>query len=398
MNTMDKQVKIVLKSGKDQSLRRRHPWVFSGAIKKIYGQPAEGDLVEVYDNKEEQLGTGHYQDGSIAIRMLTFGEAEVGEDLYALRVTNAWSHRRQEGLYDPGSGNTFRLVNAEGDGLPGLIIDYYNGAAVIQLHSAGMFRNMDRIVAALKNLDGLPVDTIYNKSKHTLPEKPGIQPTDQLLLGERSEGEVLEHGYRFRINWERGQKTGFFIDQRENRRLLKMYAKDRKVLNMFCFSGGFSVYALGGGAALVHSVDSSGHAIDLTRENVEMNFGNIENHEAYATDAFEYMQDIDQKYDLIVLDPPAFAKHQRVLNNALQGYKRMNQKAIEQISPGGILFTFSCSQAVSRENFRKSVFAAAANTGREVRILHQMSQPADHPVSIYHPEGEYLKGLVLKID
>jgi 23S rRNA (cytosine1962-C5)-methyltransferase len=395
---MDKQVKITLKSGKDQSLRRRHPWVFSGAIKKIYGQPAEGDLVVVYDNKDEQLGTGHYQDGSIAIRMLTFGDTMVGEDLFSRRITNAWNHRRQEGLFEAGSGNAFRLVNAEGDGLPGLIIDYYNGAAIIQLHSAGMYRILDQVVTALQNLDGLPVDTIYNKSKHTLPEKPGIEPADQLLLGERSEGEVLENGYRFRINWERGQKTGFFIDQRENRRLLKSYAKDRNVLNMFCFSGGFSVYALGGGASLVHSVDSSGHAIDLTRENVEMNFPAAANHEAFAADAFEFMQDIDRKYDLVILDPPAFAKHQRVLNNALQGYKRLNQKAIEQISPGGILFTFSCSQAVSRENFRKSVFAAAANTGREVRILHQMSQPADHPVSIYHPEGEYLKGLVLKID
>lgn len=395
---MDKQVTIVLKSGKDQSLRRRHPWVFSGAIKKIYGQPAEGDLVEVYDNKEEQLGTGHYQDGSIAIRMLTFGDTAVGKDLFARRVENAWTHRRQEGLCDMQVTNVFRLVNAEGDGLPGLIIDYYNGAAVIQLHSAGMFRNLDSIVEALKHLEGLPVDTIFNKSKHTLPEKPGIQPADQLLLGDRNQGEVLEYGYRFRINWERGQKTGFFIDQRENRNLLKRYAQGRNVLNMFCFSGGFSVYALAGGASLVHSVDSSAHAIDLTRENVEMNFGNAANHEAFAADAFEYLQDIDQKYDLIILDPPAFAKHQRVLNNALQGYKKLNQQAIGQIRPGGILFTFSCSQAVSKENFRKSVFAAAANTGREVRILHQLAQPADHPVSIYHPEGEYLKGLVLKID
>lgn len=388
----------MLKSGKDQSLRRRHPWVFSGAIKKIYGQPAEGDLVTVFDNKEEQLGTGHYQDGSIAIRMLSFGDAVVGEDHFANKVQAAWKHRREEGLYEPGTTNAFRLVNAEGDGLPGLIIDYYAGAAVIQLHSAGMFRNLDRIMEALKNLDGLPLDTIYNKSKNTLPEKPGIQPADQLLLGERTRGEVLENGYRFSINWERGQKTGFFIDQRENRNLLKRYAHGRKVLNMFCFSGGFSVYALGGGAAMVHSVDSSAHAIDLTSENVELNFSDAGHHEAFAADAFEFLQDIDRKYDLVVLDPPAFAKHQRVLNNALQGYKKLNQKAIEQIMPGGILFTFSCSQAVSKENFRKSVFAAAANAGREVRILHQLTQPADHPVSIYHPEGEYLKGLVLKVD
>lgn len=397
MTTQDKQVKIVLKSGKDQSLRRRHPWLFSGAIKKIYGQPADGDLVDVYDNKEERLGTGHYQTGSIAVRMLTFGESRVGEDLFAARLAEAWNHRRQEGLYEAQSTNVFRLVNAEGDGLPGLIIDYYNGAAIIQLHSAGMYRNLDRIVESLKQLDGLPVDTVYNKSKNTLPEKPGIQPSDRLLYGERTGGEVLEYGYRFRVNWERGQKTGFFIDQRENRNLLKKYARGRNVLNMFCFTGGFSVYALGGDAALVHSVDSSGHAIDLTRENVEMNFSRTKNHEAFAADAFEFLQDIDQKYDLVILDPPAFAKHQRVLNNALQGYKKLNQKAIEQIRPGGILFTFSCSQAVSKDNFRKSVFAAAANTGRNVRILHQLNQPADHPVSIYHPEGEYLKGLVLKI-
>ncbi len=395
---MSEPVKVVLKSGKDQSVRRRHPWVFSGAIKKIYGQPEEGGLVDVYDNKDEKLGTGHYQDGSIAVRLLSLGQGEIGHDFWQGMIRKAWHHRTREGVYAPGITNVFRLVNAEGDGLPGLIIDYYNGAAVIQVHSSGMFRNLDTIVEALRSLEGLPVDTIYHKSKNTLHEKPGIKPVDELLFGSRTEGEVLEYGHAFRVNWERGQKTGFFIDQRENRRLLQTYAKGRDVLNMFCFSGGFSVYALSGGANRVDSVDSSGHAIDLTRENVEMNFPGSDKHEAMATDAFKYLQEVDGKYDLIILDPPAFAKHQRVLNNALQGYKRLNQRAIEGIRKGGLLFTFSCSQAVSKENFRKSVFAASANTGRNVQVLHQVSQPVDHPFSIYHPEGEYLKGMVLKVE
>jgi len=290
------------------------------------------------------------------------------------------------------------LVNAEGDGLPGLIIDYYRGTAVMQMHSVGMYRNVDQIVDALKGLEGLPIDTIFNKSKNTLHETRGLVPSDELIFGDRTEGEVLEYGNRFRVNWERGQKTGFFVDQRENRRLVAHYSAGRNVLNMFCFSGGFSVYALRGDASLVHSIDSSGHAIDLTRENVEINEGYSGAHEAITQDGFEYLEKMQQEYDLIILDPPAFAKHQRVLNNALQGYKRLNQRAFAAIRPGGVVFTFSCSQAVSKENFRKSVFAAAANTGRSVKVLHQLVQPADHPVSIYHPEGEYLKGLVLKVE
>lgn len=395
---MSETVKIVLKSGKDQSLRRRHPWVFSGAIKKIYGNPAEGDIVELFDNKDERLGSGHFSDGSIALRMLTFGEATVSDDFWEEKIRQAWNHRQEQQLFIPGKNDVFRLVNAEGDGLPGLIVDYYKGTAVMQVHSTGMFRNMEKIAEIIRNIEGLPVDTIYSKSSNTLHEKPGIKPLDELLFGTRMEGDVHEYGYSFRVNWERGQKTGFFVDQRENRKLVERYSEGRNVLNMFCFSGGFSVYAAGGGAKMVHSVDSSGHAIDLTAQNMEMNFPGNENHEAFAADAFEYLENIDRKYDLIILDPPAFAKHQRVLNNALQGYKRLNQKAIAQIRPGGLLFTFSCSQAVSKENFRKSVFAAAANTGRDAKILHQVTQPADHPVSIYHPEGEYLKGLVLKID
>ncbi len=395
---MSEPARIILKSGKDQSLRRRHPWVFSGAVKKIYGNPAEGDIVDVFDNKDEQLGSGHYAEGSIAIRMLTFGEKRQDGSFWEKRILNAWKHRQEEGLYVPGKKDVFRLVNAEGDGLPGLIIDYYNGTSVIQVHSAGMFRNIENISEILKNISGLPVDSMYNKSSNTLYSKPGTDPVDELLYGERLEGDVHEYGYNFRVNWERGQKTGFFIDQRENRKLVERYSRGKSVLNMFCYSGGFSVYAAGGGARMVHSVDSSGHAIDLTKQNMELNFPGNFKHEAFVADAFVYLEHIDQKYDLIILDPPAFAKHQRVLNNALQGYKRLNQKAIAQIRPGGLLFTFSCSQAVSKENFRKSVFAAAANTGREVNILYQLTQPADHPVSIYHPEGEYLKGLVVRID
>jgi 23S rRNA (cytosine1962-C5)-methyltransferase len=395
---MSDLIKINLKSGKDQSMRRKHPWVFSGAIKKIYGQVAEGDLVEVFDNKDEKLGTGHYQDGSIAVRILNFGEGKIDPDFWNQRIAQAWKNRQEEPFFNLKLTNVFRLINAEGDGLPGLIVDYYNGAVIIQVHSSGMYKNLGNIVEAIKELKQLPIDTIYNKSRNTLHAKPGIVPINELIFGERTTGEVLEYGNQFKVNWERGQKTGFFIDQRENRKLVELYSSGKNVLNMFCFSGGFSVYALRGGASLVHSVDSSGHAIDLARENVEINFPDETRHEAYATDAFEFFQNIDQKYDLIILDPPAFAKHQNVLNNALQGYKRLNQRAIECIRPGGIIFTFSCSQAVSKENFRKSVFAAAANTGRTARVLHQLHQPPDHPVSIYHPEGEYLKGLVIKID
>lgn len=394
---MSNPVKIVLKSGKDQSLHRRHPWVFSGAIKKMYGQPAEGHVVEVFDNKDEYLGSGHYQEGSIAVRILTFDRIPIDEGFYASRIGDALQLRRQLGLAGSEETNAFRLVNAEGDGLPGLIIDLYGGTAVIQMHSIGMSLNLDVIVNALLHLGSLNIHTIYNKSSNTLPGgRKGVE--DRCITGEATEGEVLEYGNRFMVNWQRGQKTGFFLDQRENRKLLECYAKDRRVLNMFSFSGGFSVYALRGGAQQVHSVDSSAHAIDLARMNVELNFPGTDRHEAIAADAFNYFDNTDQTYDLVVLDPPAFAKHQKALNNALQGYKRLNQRAIAAIAPGGIIFTFSCSQAVTKENFRKSVFAAGANTGRQVRILHQLYQPADHPVSLYHPEGEYLKGLVLRVD
>ncbi len=391
--------KVVLKSGKDQSLYRRHPWVFSGAIKKIYGAPAEGDLVSLYNNKDEFLALGHYQVGSIAVRVISFEEVPVDDGFWKKKIRNAYDLRQRLGLCDAAGTNVYRLVHAEGDGLPGLIVDYYDGNVVMQIHSLGIYRNREMIVQAISEIYGSRLKSVYDKSESTLPFKGPVQGVNEYLSGENEDGGtvVLENNLQFRVNWERGQKTGFFIDQRENRQLLAGYSRGRSVLNMFCYTGGFSVYALAGGAEKVHSVDSSAAAIDLVNENVSMNFPDAA-HESMAVDAFSYLGDIRGKYDLIILDPPAFAKHQNVLHNALQGYKRLNQQALEQIRPGGILFTFSCSQVVSRENFRKSVFAASANAGRNVRILHQLSQPVDHPVNIYHPESEYLKGLVLYVE
>jgi len=395
---MAERTRIVLKSGKDQSLRRFHPWVFSGAIKKIHGPAREGELVDLYDNKDEFLASGHYQEGSIAVRVISFESLETDQPFWDEKVANAWNLRDKLGLVGDLQTDVFRWINAEGDGMPGLIVDYYGGVAVIQMHSIGMHRNLDAIVESLKRAAGDQLHTIYNKSKSTLPDKPGITGKSGFIMGKQERGEVVENGYRFHVNWVEGQKTGFFIDQRENRKLVGEYSKGRKVLNMFGYTGGFSIYGLGGGARLVHSVDSSGKAIDLTRENAELNFPGDKRHSAFAEDAFRYFKDMKEAYDLIILDPPAFAKHQNVLSNALQGYKRLNQRAFEAIAPGGILFTFSCSQAVSRENFRKSVFVAAANARRKARILHQLSQPPDHPVSIYHLEGEYLKGLVMQVE
>ena len=395
---MSERTKIVLKSGKDQSLRRFHPWVFSGAIKKIHGPEREGDVVDIYDNKDEFLGLGHYQQGSIAVRVLSFEQVNIDQDFWDNRTLRAWILREKLGLVDSQETNVFRWVNAEGDGMPGLIVDYYAGAAVVQMHSIGMFKSLEFIKASLLKVAGDRIHTIYNKSQSTLPDKPGITDRSGFLFGDAVQGQVKENGFSFNVNWTEGQKTGFFIDQRENRRMLGSWSTGRKVLNMFGYTGGFSVYAMGGVAELVHTVDSSGKAIDLTRENVEMNFPGSSIHVAYAVDAFSYFREIKDQYDMIILDPPAFAKHQNVLSNALQGYKRLNQRAFEVIAPGGILFTFSCSQAVSKENFRKSVFVAAANAKRNVRVLQQLSQPADHPISLYHLEGEYLKGLVLEVE
>jgi 23S rRNA (cytosine1962-C5)-methyltransferase len=390
--------KVILKSGKDQSPRRYHPWIFSGAIKKIVGNVTEGDLVMVTDNKDEFLAIGHYQMGSIAVRIVSFEPVDINFDFWKTKIQNAYNLRKNLNLINNENNNVYRLVHAEGDGLPGLIIDFYNGTAVLQMHSVGMYQNKESFVKILQEIYGNQLHAVYDKSESTIPYKSDVVAKNEYLLGKPKNMVVLEYRNKFKINWEEGQKTGFFIDQRENRKLVQEYSKARAVLNVFGYTGGFSVYAMKGGASLVHSVDSSAKAIDLTNENIALNFEQTNRHEAFAVDAFEFLEKADQKYDLIILDPPAFAKHHNVLHNALQGYKRLNAKAIEKIKPGGILFTFSCSQVVSRENFRKSVFAAAANTGRNVRILHQLAQPSDHPVNIYHPEGEYLKGLVVYIE
>jgi 23S rRNA (cytosine1962-C5)-methyltransferase len=394
---MTGHVRIVLKSGKDQSMRRYHPWVFSGAIKKIYGEPVEGDVVEVYDNKDEFLGLGHYQPGSIAVRILSFEKVNPDITFFRKRLSDAINYRREIGLLESKVTNVFRLVHAEGDNLPGLIVDFYNGVAVMQMHSIGMYRMRNEIATLLSELLDNRIEAVYDKSEATLPFKSGIKAVNEFISGKSDRVVVKEEEKKFLIDWTSGQKTGFFIDQRENRKLVAEYSAGRDVLNMFGYTGGFSVYAMANAKSVV-TVDSSAPAIDMTEENIKINFGDDPRHKSFKADAFEFLQDIRDKYDLIILDPPAFAKHNDVLSNALQGYKRLNIKAIEQVRSGGIIFTFSCSQVVSKENFRKSVFAAAANTGRSVKILHQMSQPPDHPVNIYHPEGEYLKGLVLYVE
>jgi 23S rRNA (cytosine1962-C5)-methyltransferase len=391
------KIKIVLKSGKEQSVRRFHPWIFSGAIKKIYGNPVEGDVVYVYDNKEAFLGAGHYQPGSIAVRILTFEDREPDAGFLKERIRTAVEYRKSIGIAGNPSLNVFRLIYGEGDNMPGLIADYYNGVVVMQMHSVGMYRMRTEIAAVIKELLGDKVIAVYDKSEGTLPHMAGVKGVNEFLFGKSDPVVVNEYGYNFMVDFTTGQKTGFFIDQRENRQLLGEYTKGKRVLNMFGYTGGFSVYAMKD-AALVHTVDSSAPATELANGNIRLNFGDDPRHTSFQADAFEFLNDIKNKYDLIILDPPAFAKHNNVLGNALQGYKRLNIKAIEQIRPGGIIFTFSCSQVVTRENFRKSIFVAAANTGRKVRIMHQLSQPPDHPVNIYHPESEYLKGLVLYVE
>jgi 23S rRNA (cytosine1962-C5)-methyltransferase len=395
---MDSPVRILLKPGKEQSVKRLHPWIFSGAIRKIEGKPQEGDPVEVFSHEGEFLASGHYQIGSIAIRIFSFQQVISDPDFWKQKFQSAYDLRTVLSLSENSHTNVYRLVNGEGDGMPGLIVDYYNGIAVIQMHSIGMYRLRDLFADILKELYAGRLLAVYDKSESTLPLMAGLGAKNEFNFGSQSVIEVLENNCRFSVDVAAGQKTGFFIDQRDNRELLTRYVHGKDVLNMFCYTGGFSVYALQGGASLVHSVDSSAHAVELTNRNISLNAQWTGIHQAMATDAFGFMNNIRGQYDVIVLDPPAFAKHRNALNNALQGYKRLNAKAIEQIRPGGIVFTFSCSQVVTRENFRKSVFAAAANTGRPVRILHQLTQPPDHPVSIYHPEGEYLKGLVLQVE
>jgi 23S rRNA (cytosine1962-C5)-methyltransferase len=397
LQAMQERVKIVLKSGKEQSLMRFHPWVFSGAIKKMYGNPAEGDIVDIYDNKDTFLAMGHYAPSSIAVRILSFHQETPDIDFFREKIKRAIVYRRAIGIIDNPLINVFRLIHGEGDGLPGLIVDFYNGVAVMQMHSIGFYRIRKEIASILSELLDNRIVAVYDKSEGTIPHMSGVKATNEFLFGNSEPVIVTENGYKFKIDWTTGQKTGFFIDQRENRKLLEKYSEGRSVLNMFGYTGGFSVYAMKN-ATVVHTVDSSFPAIELANENIRLNFGDDKRHESFQTDAFEYMNQIKNQYDLIILDPPAFAKHNNVLANALQGYKRLNIKAIEQVKPGGIIFTFSCSQVVTKENFRKSVFAAAANTGRSVRILHQMTQPPDHPVNIYHPESEYLKGLVIYVE
>ena len=394
---MQERIKIVLKSGKEQSLMRFHPWVFSGAIKKMYGNPLEGDIVDIYDNKDTFLAMGHYAPSSIAVRILSFSQETPDIDFFREKIKLAIAYRRAIGIIDNPLIDVFRLIHGEGDGLPGLIVDFYNGVAVMQMHSIGFYRIRKEIASILSELLDNRIVAVYDKSEGTIPHMSGIKATNEFLFGNSEPVIVTENGYKFKIDWTTGQKTGFFIDQRENRKLLEKYTEGRSVLNMFGYTGGFSVYAMKN-ASVVHTVDSSFPAIELANENIRLNFGDDKRHESFQTDAFDYMNQIKNQYDLIILDPPAFAKHNNVLANALQGYKRLNIKAIEQVKPGGIIFTFSCSQVVTKENFRKSVFAAAANTGRSVRILHQMTQPPDHPVNIYHPESEYLKGLVIYVE
>ena len=390
--------KLSLKPGKEESLKRFHPWVFSGAIAKVEGEPEEGEVVDVYTSKKEFIACGHFQIGSIAVRVLTFRQEEINRDFWKRRLEVALDLRRSLNLVDNPENNTYRLVHGEGDNLPGLIIDVYGQTAVMQAHSAGMHVYRMDIADALGEVMGDIVKHIYHKSETTLPFKADLGPENGFIKGGSPENVALENGLKFHVDWLKGQKTGFFVDQRENRHLLERYSKGRNVLNMFCYTGGFSFYAMRGGANLVHSVDSSAKAIDLTNQNVELNFPGDPRHEAFAEDAFKYLDRMGDQYDLIILDPPAFAKHRDALRNALRGYSKLNAKAFEKIKPGGILFTFSCSQVVDKKDFRNAVFTAAAQSGRSVRILHQLTQPGDHPVNIYHPEGEYLKGLVLYVE
>ena len=388
---------IVLKRGKADSLRRFHPWVFSGAIQSLPHNLKEGEIVRVEDASSQFLAVGHYQIGSIAIRILSFEDVVVDEAFWDERLSEALMLRRALNLLRA-DNNIFRLVHGEGDRLPGLIVDIYGETAVMQAHSVGMHYARHQIAQSLQRILGKSVTQVYYKSETTLPYKANLEELDGPLLGNVSNNNVaVENDLRFHIDWLRGQKTGFFIDQRENRLLLQHYSNKRYVLNMFCYTGGFSVYALRGGAQEVVSVDSSAKAIDLTNANVALNYPNCDHHKAYAEDAFRFLDKSDDIYDLIVLDPPAFAKHKEAVRNALKGYTRLNLQAMRKIRRGGILFTFRCSQAISKDQFRLAVFTAAAQSGRYVRILHQLHQPADHPVNIYHPEGEYLKGLVLEI-
>lgn len=391
--------KIYLKPGKEESLKRYHPWVFSGAIAYSEGDPEEGETVEVYTSAKEFIAVGHYQIGSIAIRILTFRQETIDTGFWKKKLGAACMVRERIGIAGHPANDTFRLVHGEGDNLPGLIIDIYAETAVMQAHSVGMHIHRMEIAEALTEVLSGRIKNVYYKSEATLPFKADVYPENGFLTGGQTGGIAQEYGLKFRVDWAKGQKTGFFIDQRENRALLEKYAKDRSVLNLFCYTGGFSFYAMRGGAKLVHSIDSSSKAIELTNENIRLNFQDDPRHTAFDEDAFKFLDKAESgQYDLMILDPPAFAKRKDALRNALQGYRKLNAKAFEKIKQGGIIFTFSCSQVVTKDNFRTAVFTAATLAGRKVRILHQLTQPADHPVNIYHPEGEYLKGLVLYVE
>ena len=394
---------VHLRRGKEESLLRRHPWVFSGAIERIsegINPLADGDIVDVVTKQGEFIAKGHYQIGSIAVRVLSFEQVDIDAKWWEERIAKAKELREAMALIDNSETTCYRLVHGEGDLLPGLVIDVYGRTAVVQCHSVGMYLSRQHIAEAIRKAYGSEIEAIYDKSSQTLPFKADLGAIDGYLWGRTAEPNavVLENGLKFKVNWEEGQKTGFFIDQRVNRDLVRQYSRGRKVLNTFCYTGGFSVAALAGGAREVVSIDLSERAVKLADENVRLNFSDEAPHKAIACNAVEYLKDIDDSYDLIILDPPAFAKHHKVLGNALQGYKKINARALQKIRPGGILFTFSCSQAVSRELFRTTIFTAAAIAGRRVRIIGQLTQPADHPINIYHPEGEYLKGLVVYVE
>lgn len=399
-----KMTKIILKKGREDSLRRFHPWVFSGAIAQIVGEPAEGDIVGVFSQSGEFLAYGHYQVGSIAVRVLSFaGEDVLSPDFWRNMIARALRVRIAAGLSGSKDTNCYRLVHGEGDGLPGLIIDYYDGICVMQAHSVGMFRAKGAISEALKSVYGPSLKAVYDKSSGTAPFKAGLELVDGYLYRSKGfsddEQIVLENGHKFFVNWTEGQKTGFFLDQRDNRALVGRYSRGRNVLNLFCYTGGFSVYALGCGAAHVDSVDSSRKAMDLVERNILLNGFEPAAHTGYCADALDFLRAVpEDKYDLMIVDPPAFAKHRGALSNALRAYQRLNAAAISKVAPGGVVFTFSCSQVVDKEAFSLAVFSAAAQTGRSVRILDRLNQPADHAVNIYHPEGEYLKGLLLYVE
>ncbi len=395
--------KIILKKGREESLKRFHPWVFSGAIAQIVGEPAEGDVVEVYGQDGKFLAAGHYQIGSIAVRVLSFESGVINDDYWKSMLSRALAVRIATGLADSETTNCYRLVHGEGDNLPGLVIDWYDGVCVMQAHSAGMFRAKKQIAQALVEIYGEKLKAVYDKSSGTAPFKAGLDLVDGYLYKKDgfndNEQVVIENGHKFIVNWTEGQKTGFFLDQRANRALVEKYAKGRNVLNLFCYAGGFSIYALGAGATHVDSVDSSAKAMALVDKNVEIGGFDKSRHTSLCVDALDYLRDVpEDKYDLMIVDPPAFAKHRGALNNALRAYQRLNAAAISKVAPGGFVFTFSCSQVVTKEAFALAVFSAAAQTGRKVRILDRLNQPSDHAVNIYHPEGEYLKGLLLYVE